>query len=866
MRRAALAVTVVLGLSGLAAPSFGGTLSGKFALLPKGGPRVIRAAVKLKHPLAPAVERALAAAGARVVELPSGGLAAIGTVVSVDVPRDKLARLAALDAVERVEPARPLLMLRPLDQTARAIRAPEVWSPPMDRAGSDGSGTLIADHEGAWDVFHPDFFFPDGGMFEVQDARRDGRAGAGDRVDLDRDGRAESVLALLEGSRRDLYTGESGHADPGYQPDVDWLYVDANGNGRRDYGAGFSEDTPALGEPIFVGDDVNRDGVISGGERLVRLGRSKVRAVWSNGIVFARGQDLTRYAPADDTSHGTGAIGIVAGGWPELRRYTGVAPGAELLLIRADDDPVAGLAYALQRGVNVNFFEWDSPIEFADGSSPFEQAVTEAAERSAVQVAAAGNLAGADHVVRLGPLASGATAPLRLTTDGQGMFSFSAFWVTLTWIGEVTDLAAEIRVPGEQPLPFSGAQGQGDRGDFSFEWLLDRSPRGTAQLIFVATAPRLGVLPPAELTLTVVASSTLSEVRGIVFDDQSGWSRGVAWLDSLSDTGSALMPSTADRVIAVGAYGGNHDLTAFGLGAPGERRPYSGVGPRIDGAPLIDLLAPDDPFSAASDTIGPHGGYDAFGGTSGALPHVAGAAALLLGAGVGRNHDLVESLLTLNASADRFTGAVPNPLAGHGKLHVSRAVFGRERPGGTEPVLTLALEDEPVIVGQLNRVIARVGGGAAPIRIRWDSDYDRAYEREAPLGEDPSIVPTEVAQPIVAQAVDREGRTSRAILVVQGTKPCIPEQCGGGCCSPDGRCIPCGGADAGIDLDAGSPRTDSGAKSGRSLGLDEVAPVGCGCRATGRSRGAGLGALAALALGAALATSRGRRRRRWCDR
>ncbi|MBK9260527.1 MAG: hypothetical protein IPM54_11950 [Polyangiaceae bacterium] len=45
---------------------------------------------------------------------------------------------------------------------------------------------------------------------------------------------------------------------------MDWLYADRNGSGAREFGpsAGFTEADPTFGEPLYVPDDVNRNGVL----------------------------------------------------------------------------------------------------------------------------------------------------------------------------------------------------------------------------------------------------------------------------------------------------------------------------------------------------------------------------------------------------------------------------------------------------------------------------------------------------------------------------------------------------------------------------------------------------------------------------
>ena len=86
-------------------------------------------------------------------------------------------------------------------------------------------------------------------------------------------------------------------------------------------------------------------------------------------------------------------------------------------------------------------------------------------------------------------------------------------------------------------------------------------------------------------------------------------------------TGSSVVePASSPAVMAVGAY----------CVANGARQPYSGEGPTIDGRTKPDLSGPDATTSSVYGSAS--GCTNGFTGTSASSPHVAGAAALLLGA------------------------------------------------------------------------------------------------------------------------------------------------------------------------------------------------------------------------------------------
>ena len=402
------------------------------------------------------------------------------------------------------------------------------WSPPAIDERYAGRGIVVADHEGGWNIFHPDFFFLDGGRYDFEDRTGDGRAGEGDAIDLDGDGQAESTLSLLEGVADDIYVPER-IAEDGYQPDVDWLYVDLNHNGVRDFGAAFSDDTPGLGEPTFVGDDVGGNRGVDRYERLLRLGTSKVIAVVVESTVYRRGQNLSSYPVGDfDLSHGTGAVGIVSAGAIGYRRYTGIAPEAELVLINAVD-PIVGLASARELGAHVSFYEWDSPADLQDGSGPFETALSDAAAEGMVQLAAAGNLANADHVMELLDLSGTRSVPL--STDGFGFYQYRAFWLNVHWNAAQSAVSIRVRGQSGDTLAVDGPESEGIVDGIGLTAFAEETAHGNGSVLIVGSTLDGDPIPNTWLELEVSAtSSVVPRVRGVLFDDQSGWAKGISWL------------------------------------------------------------------------------------------------------------------------------------------------------------------------------------------------------------------------------------------------------------------------------------------------------------------------------------------------
>ncbi|MEP7361368.1 MAG: S8 family serine peptidase, partial [Chloroflexota bacterium] len=129
-------------------------------------------------------------------------------------------------------------------------------------------------------------------------------------------------------------------------------------------------------------------------------------------------------------------------------------------------------------------------------------------------------------------------------------------------------------------------------------------------------------------------------------------------------------------------------------GRTGELWYRSSGGPTRDGRDVVDLTAAGQNVPAAlgvgswwSDDSFRHlwpqdgeGHYIRFGGTSAAGPIVAGTIALMLSVNPTLTTDQAREILHTTATADSFTGAVPNPDWGYGKLDIYAAVAAAGAP------------------------------------------------------------------------------------------------------------------------------------------------------------------------------------------
>ena len=118
--------------------------------------------------------------------------------------------------------------------------------------------------------------------------------------------------------------------------------------------------------------------------------------------------------------------------------------------------------------------------------------------------------------------------------------------------------------------------------------------------------------------------------------------------------------------MAIGAY-------VFNVGwmdQVGDLASYSSKGYNITGKLGVDITGPGhSTFSTEKNNS-----YQIFSGTSSAAPHVVGTAALLLQYDPSLTHEKVRMILLNSARKDNFTGDVPNPEWGYGKLNMEGAI------------------------------------------------------------------------------------------------------------------------------------------------------------------------------------------------
>lgn len=716
-----------------------------------------------------------------------------------------------------------------------------------------GEGITIADIDTLVDVFHPAFFRGDAGWVSFIDTNGDGRLTPGvDAIDLNQDGVAteDEIARELRPGYVDLTFNRAEPPRPNrFHPGTDWIFLDTNGNGERDILPG-EEDVPAYGEPIFTPDDADRSGYLETNERLVRLGTSKVRIVHLDVDLggarptiqrdFYRGTDLSQlesdYSGGiygyPDTLHGTGVMGIMVADLPLLgRTHVGVAPDAEMVSIwHVGDSAVSPLMWALEERPQVMVHEYVVWTDIAmDGGDALGTLISETSEDMA-HICPAGNIGGAAKHAELNATAG---ASLRMDFEVPGGVSY---WVATLHAprGAIQALTLHHADGSSEPFNTSAFQplaGGGNVGSDRFG-----TTRGLEVSSFVAFDNGGDALATggAYVTFDIAPEAAPFRVHGFLNDAASGFSRGVAFADAIAtDASTIAWPATSDGCTGVGSVPSHLDSAGrWAYGGPegeGVVRAYSGRGPRIDGQIGIHIVAPDNPVTtlgagavyADQGLFASEAAYTLFGGTSGAGPHVAGVAALLVESGVAPRDVHARLMAT---ALDDGRESLPSPNYGSGRLNALAALRdSHDITEGQGPTATLQARPSVITLGAS---IMLVAGGSDPdedtLSYRFDDGYDGNWDTEYQAETTRTFTPTTPgyhwakvrtrdAHGLVAEA------TVRVLVVAEG-------------------------ADAGIGGDGGV-----GASSGGS----------CGCHAVGARGGMGMSVFALGVVGFVV-----RRRRR----
>jgi len=716
--------------------------------------------------------------GARVMRHDSGAVVGRGRVLAAELLRGSAAALGQVPGIDSVELDGPVIPApHPLDGTSEQIGAQATWREQTeDGVPLDGTGITVCDVDNGIDVFHPLFFRADGGAFDWIDVNENGSFDIGtDGIDLGDYGvvvRSENGVVTPFYQDVPLFDSDAAAFDP----KLDFLYADEDDSGSRDRGpdAGFDETSPSFGERYLVMDDVNQNGELDPGEKLIALGSSKIKAFRLDNETYRRGENLIE-APWDMSfQHGVGAAGVMVAGVPGLTGLVGMAPGADLVMA---SDTQGGREFQLtnfciEEGARVVLHEYAPWMGYhLDGSSDMEGLIDDTSVNDRiVHVNPAGNLSTSKKLYKRS-VASGQVTPIEIEVPEIGA---TFVGMSLLWLDTSRDLTLVLNGPGGISLPVDttamGAQTELVPGVTMYSFRTDSS-RGTARADFYLVRDQTNgeEVPPGSYSLAVTDPSAPGgadlQLFGYVQDEVSGWGLGAHFSNFSSEDHLIGYPGTADHGMPIAAFTG-HDWDGK---TPGERASYSGRGYRIDGEKIMWISGPDNPIVPNRWDSRPLS-YIVYGGTSGASPHVAGASALLLENDPSLDGDGVKDKLKQGAVADDFTGVVPNDDFGWGKLNVYRSIFGVDAPGGSPPTIQVDDVEVPIGDASIQIEVADLDEPAANLVIEVDRDYDGSFDETltaAALAVSYGALGTHIVKLRVKDSTGRTGQTLARVTVIE---------------------------------------------------------------------------------------------------
>lgn len=449
--------------------------------------------------------------------------------------------------------------------------------------------------------------------------------------------------------------------------------------------------------------------------------RSRIVAIWDQtgsglppagfdyGTEWRRWQiDAGQPWELDTDGHGTHVAGVAAGSGPQ---YTGVAPGAELIVVKSRMDTASIIdawnyivtkARNMGRPVVINN-SFGAHFGAHDGSADYERALDALSGRGVIFTAAAGNegqtaMHGAGRV----PFNNTITLPFSFVEG------YSRTYADVNvWYEAMDSLAVSVTASTGQTF------GPVARGQLEVFGASD----GTEITVDAVSAPW-----PAngdnwvKIRLDAAGAQALRGDWSIALHgDRVLDGRFDAWLPYgpydkaffghyIDPLVTIREPATANEAISAGAYVTKRCWTAVDgfrycdVYTEGSVYPDSSRGPTRDGRPRPDVSAPGArvfaPHSADAPVDGtwqlaPDSRYEGRLGTSISTAHVTGVIALMLQVDPTLTPAMVRNLLRSTARHDGFTAAGSDRQWGAGKIDALAAVLAVQRLGTNHQYIPL---------------------------------------------------------------------------------------------------------------------------------------------------------------------------------
>lgn len=424
----------------------------------------------------------------------------------------------------------------------------------------------------------------------------------------------------------------------------------------------------------------------------------------------------------DGHGHGTHVAGTAAGNGGALPNYIGMAPESDIVFVKgfrnspgfADTDVIDGCNYIFQKAqqlgkpsvINLSLGGQFSPH---DGSSLYEQALSNLTGNGKIIVAAAGNDGGSP--IHLSYTTTGSSYNESYETYFELSNNASSVFADMWYNGG----NISVGLAAYDPLTFNligytNAVTPGQKiediaftvegytyGFVTIDATGVNNPNNGANEVFVVINSHNGQVNINDVYWSLYTYGTGTFDAWALGQGRFSTFAGQSWFKPGDDQKTIGTPGTSNKVVCVGSYVTKNQwvdvngTTQYQQGNPmlGQISNFSSMGPTRDGRLKPDIVAPGEVIVAAyssfltqtpaSDII-LGGKHQKMQGTSMASPHVTGAVALLLEKNGNLNYDQVVTIIKNTAKKDSYTGNSPNNVYGHGKLDAYNAF--NNTPGG----------------------------------------------------------------------------------------------------------------------------------------------------------------------------------------